>query len=437
MFIGHKDSGEELLVPSSSLTTHVAVLGSTGSGKSGLILNMTEELHKEGVPVILVDIKGDMVNIALQKEYVPVQCITPGGSHGEPINILADLQDPDKSSVVVSAILAMVGENPDPMNSRAHAYLSTIIEDVSTPSLYDLIIECQDPSVEYIGAMHVDDAFPKATRLALARKLNTLLVSPSFDAWQQGGKLDLDSIVDSKGITIYSVAHLVNKEEQNFAISFLANEVLQWTKRQAGSKEVRLIMGIDECIGLLPPYPANPPTKEPILRLLKQARAFGVGMVLGTQNPVDIDYKALSNCNTWFVGRMTANRDRSKVVAGMTAAGLADERTVNTWIPRLKPREFIVSTHDRLEVFKTRDSSCTLQGPMVQEEIVDLYDRGYLTFMQKVAPADVIVKEVKKERRFLEAPTVPEAFIGLTILGVFGYFLLQVLEVAANFLKGL
>ena len=352
-----------------ALTTHAAVFGSTGSGKTGLLVGMVEELYHAEVPVILVDIKGDMVNVALQEVKWQVRCLTPGATHGEAVNVLADLEDPDKASSVVAALLSMVGEDPDPISGSSHPYLSAVLDSLEERTLENLVQTCHKPNLHTLGGLSLDSAFPAKARLSLARKLNNLLVSNTFKAWRRGMDLDIDNLVTHKGITVYSVAHL-HEGEQAFAISFLLNEVLRWTKAQKGSDELRLVLAIDECVGLLPPAPANPSTKEPIMLLLKQARAFGVGLILATQNPVDIDYKAMSNCATWFVGRMTADKDRKRVIAGMVAAGVS----ADVDIAGLKPREFVMARHDAGNMFMSRNVDCELRGPMVPMEIVDLYD---------------------------------------------------------------
>lgn len=358
-----------------ALTTHAAVFGSTGSGKTGLLVGMVEELYHAEVPVILVDIKGDMVNVALQDVRKQVRCLTPGSTHGEAVNVLADLEDPDKATSVVSALLSMVGEDPDPISGNAHPYLSAVLDSLEERTLENLVANCHNPRIEKLGQMALDSAFPAKSRLSLARKLNNLLVSETFKAWRLGLDLDIDNLVTHKGITVYAVSHL-HEGEQAFAISFLLNEVLRWTKAQKGSDELRLVLAIDECVGLLPPAPANPSTKEPIMLLLKQARAFGVGLILATQNPVDIDYKAMSNCATWFVGRMSADRDRKRVLTGMVAAGVSADID----IAGLNPREFVMARHDVGEVFKSRNVGCDLRGPMVPREITDMYSTLHLSY---------------------------------------------------------
>lgn len=291
--------------------------------------------------------------------------------------------------------------------------------------------------------------------------------------------LEIDDLIKEKGITVYSVAHLLNSEEQSFAISFLLNEILRWTKSQKGSSTLRLALVVDECVGLLPPYPLNPPTKETLMIMLKQARAFGVGCILATQNPVDIDYKAMSNCNTWFVGRMTAERDRDRVVSGMVAAGkgLGGPLAMNKLIAGLKPRHFTIAGPDSGAVFKSRDVACELRGPMVPAEVEELYNDSYLTYgdyknaitaltarttvngsgqVQVVVveeenidvealieewlchPEDVrgaeIIEGVMKKNNL---PNVGEAAIGLGILVVVGWSVLQVFDVVVNSLQGM
>lgn len=487
MFLGHTHN-EELTLDHDLLTTHAAVFGSTGSGKTGLLLGMVEELYDAEVPVILVDIKGDMVNVALQNG-LNVRCLTPGGTHGEAVNVLADLHHTETAPTAISALLSMVGEDNDPLTSEAHAFLSAVLEAlVGTPTLEDLVWCCQNPVFNTIGALDLEDAFPRKARTNLARKLNTLLVSPSFQAWRLGLDLNIDDLIENKGIVIYSVAHLQNADEQAFAISFLLNEVLRWTKAQKGSDKLRLVLAIDECVGLLPPV-ANPATKEPIMLLLKQARAFGVGLILATQNPVDIDYKAMSNCATWFVGRMTADRDRKRVLAGMVSAGVS----ADVDIAGLKPREFVLARHAAGNVFTSRDVSCDLRGPMVPMEITELYDSfnlGYgcginflvaeearmdrkideegesftteeikeLSVEEVVEAVDQKIEEeyllddwtaeLPQDTRYANTiedfmnknnniPNIKEAAIGIGILAVSAWAFIEVFEVAAGFLKGM
>lgn len=469
MFLGHtkndhREGPKPLNLDHDVLTTHAAVFGSTGSGKTGLLIGMVEELQDSNVPVILIDIKGDMVNVALQKEGAAnVRCLTPGGTHGEAVNVLASLQDPTKATTVVSALLSMVGENPDPIQSTAHAYLCEILDWMEYVTLDALVYSCLNPGFTHLGALHLDDAFPSKARASLARKLNTLLVSPTFQAWRRGLDLNIDDLIESKGITIYSVAHLQSAEEQSFAVSFLLNELLRWTKSQSGSEELRLVLGIDECVGLLPPV-ANPPTKEPIMLLLKQARAFGVGLILATQNPVDLDYKAMSNCNTWLIGKLSTDRDRSKVMQGAVSAGAGDLTNLEYNLKSLQKREFVLSRSGVCLPFKTKDVGCELRGPLVPQEIEDLYTEGTLSYNNSEqidcawrarlgvdAPVEEVVEatEQKIEEEYLleesivnmskrsNLPNVCEAAIGLGILAVAAWAFMAVFDVAAVYFKEL
>lgn len=395
MFLGVKTDGTDLTLNTKTLATHVTVLGSTGSGKSGLILNIAEELQRADIPIILVDIKGDMVNLALQQEHSKVRCFTPGGRHGEYVNVLAKLKanNPEEG---VTALLSLIGEDPDPWSSSAHLFLCELLKDARRPSLRYLVRACADPEIEMVGELPLNTAFPTRSRNALARKLNVLYMSSFFSYWNAGEEIDIDELVRGKHATIYSVAHLLKEEDQRFAISYLLKSVLEWMGKQSGSDEVRLVIGVDECLGLLPPT-AKPPTKTPIMKLLKQGRAFGVGMVLGTQNPVDIDYKALSNCGMWCVGRMTAIRDRAKVSSAMSSMGGVAEQSISNAIAALEPRNFIAYTPTSLDVFRTRDTRSTLQGPMVSEEIITMYEEGYLTLPQKEYVSEYVMPEEEEE----------------------------------------
>jgi hypothetical protein len=455
-----------------TLTTHAAVFGSTGSGKTGLLLGMVEELHDANIPVILIDIKGDMVNVALQKTgTIKVRCLTPGGTHGEAVNVLAALKDETKASKVVSSLLSMIGENSDPIQSTAHAYLCEILDWMEIVSLEGLVYSCLNPGFTHLGALSLDDAFPTKARANLARKLNTLLVSPTFQAWRRGLDLNIDDLIESKGIVVYSVAHLQSADEQSFAISFLLNELLRWTKNQSGSEKLRLVVGIDECVGLLPPV-ANPPTKEPIMLLLKQARAFGVGLILATQNPVDIDYKAMSNCNTWLIGKLATDRDRSRVRAGAVSAGAGDQGDLEYNMQTLQKREFILSRNNVCVPFATKDVGCELRGPMVPTEIEDLYKEGTLTYDSDESAEcahrarlgvdtpeeDEVIEEAidqKIEEEFLleertenmsDRPSVIQVVreigvqrtvIGLALLSVAGWSVVQVFNVAVGYFSEL
>lgn len=426
--LGHNNVNELTTMDPDALTTHAAIFGTTGSGKTGLLLGMAEDLYGAGYPVILVDIKGDMSNIALTDNTSRiVRCLTPGADHGEPVNVFSDLRRPERAGKAISQLLSMIGEDPNPFTSTAHAFLLNVLREQPIPSLVSLIHGCDNPVQSELGALSLDSAISATKRKALARKLNTLFMSEEFAPWLEGIDLDVDKIVEHGDIVIYSVAHLA-QEHQEYAIAYLMNELVRWMKRQEGSGSLRLMVGIDECVGLFPPV-KNPMTKEPIMTILKQGRAFGLGMVLATQNPVDIDYKAMSNCNTWFLGRMTADRDRQRVITGLCSANSGDEEYYHEKVAALKKRQFVLSTDG--QTFTTRELDIDLRGPMTPMEIREAYDEGYLTYSHPVPRAiawsepplpprpSVSLDEEEKDDYFtLDAKeyTFKEKFVGAMIV---------------------
>lgn len=383
-------TGEPCLLPMNALMTHAAVLGMTGSGKSALLIGMTEELVQRKIPVIVVDIKGDMINLAHKSKIanqMAVRCLTPGAMHGESVDVFADLNDKDKVTTAATALLKMVGEDFDALKSNVHSYLCTILEKRHAKqlpcSIVKLIHAVQDPGFAHLGAMDLDFAFTKRSRTKLARSLNNLLVAPSFRQWREGVALSLDELLLPRPdgrvpVIVYSVAHLVNQDEQTFALQLLLDEVLPWMRRQGGSTKLRAALIIDECVGLMPPHPRNPPTKTPLLLLLKQARAFGLGVVMASQNPVDLDYKGMSNCATWMVGRLQMGKDKARIIANVCSSSPVSHSDMEVKIGRLQPRQFILAQALGSRIFETRDVGCALVGPQTPDEIGEMYANGEL-----------------------------------------------------------
>lgn len=393
------DIGDEQWLDPDELTHHAVIFGATGSGKTGLFLGMVEDVHSSGYPVILIDIKGDMCNIALTPFTTRVvRCLTPGANHGEPVNVFADLRRPEKASKAISQLLSMIDEDPNPFKSVAHSYLLSLLRSLESPSLVGLVRGCADPLQADLGALELDMAISATKRINLARKLNALLLSEEFEPWLHGIDLDIEDLVQRQHVTVYSVAHLP-EEQQRFAITFLLNRVVRWMKEQSGSEGLRLLVGIDECMGLLPPYPANPPTKHPIMTILKQGRAFGVGMLLATQNPVDVDYKAMGQCWTWLIGRMTAERDRKRVVSGMVSSSTThyDEEELHDLVANLERREFYLSHPDHSNTFRSRDVTFDLVGPMTPNEIMEAYEEGHIAYIN---PASTQLTVVENEEMY-------------------------------------
>jgi len=246
-----------------------------------------------------------------------------------------------------------------------------------------LIQQIQTPPVTKIGVMDVDSFYPSKERFALALSLNNLLAAPGFNAWLEGEALDIDRILhapDGKPrISIFSIAHL-NDAERMFFVSLLLNQILGWTRMQSGTTSLRAIVYMDEIFGFFPPV-ANPPSKMPLLTLLKQARAFGVGILLATQNPVDLDYKGLSNTGTWLIGRLQTERDKMRVLEGLEGAAAStgikfDRQSMEETLAGLGSRIFLMNDvhEDSPEIFETRWDMSYLRGPVTRNQIKLLMD---------------------------------------------------------------
>jgi hypothetical protein len=321
---------------------------------------------------------------------------TPGSQSGVPVNIVGSLQVPatDDAEVVgdeidgfVAGLLGLVGIESDPLSSKEHILLANLIQASWSQGvaldLPMLVGQIQQPPIRKLGVFELEQFYPSAERTKLAIKLNGLLASPSFAAWGMGPPLDIASMLftaDGKGrCAIVTTAHL-SDEERQFVTSLVLSKLVTWMRRQSGTTDLRALLYMDEVAGYLPPT-ANPPTKAPIMLLMKQARAFGVGVVLSTQNPVDVDYKAISNAGTWMVGRLQTERDKQRLLDGMSAAaGTVDVGAVGDTISGLAKREFVLrrAGKDQPEVFTTRWAMSYLRGPMTRDQIA-LAMRGMST----------------------------------------------------------
>jgi hypothetical protein len=243
--------------------------------------------------------------------------------------------------------------------------------------LADLLQDLNKPPIEKIGALGVDAFLPKTERKALAAALNTLLASPTFASWREGATLDVgDWLKPKKGKTpavIVSVAHL-DDDERALVLGVLLEEVLSWVRSLPGSSRLKALLVFDEVYGFLPPHPANPPTKRPIVALMKQARAFGVGVLVATQNPMDVDYRALGNAGVWCIGRLQTDADCARVLDGLASAGTNGHSTAELGkvVKNLAPRWFLMrDVHARLGtiLLQPRWAMSLLRGPMTRNEI--------------------------------------------------------------------
>jgi hypothetical protein len=347
------------------------------------------ELWKRG----LAEWGQDGARIARYRESANVAVFTPGSTAGIPVSVLRSFSAPppevrddaelmaERIGTSVTGLLGLIGVDADPVRSREHILLSTILgvawragEDLD---LGALIHRIQSPPVTRVGVLDLDTFYPASDRFAFAMRLNGLLAAPAFATWLEGEPLDLDRLLYTPQgrprIGVMSIAHLGDAERM-FFVSLLLNQVLGWMRRQSGTTSLRAILYMDEVAGYLPPV-ANPPSKAPLLTMLKQARAFGMGVVLATQNPVDLDYKGLSNTGTWFLGRLQTEQDKARVLDGLQGAlagGRAfDRHTMDRMLSGLGKRVFLLhNVHSPGPiVFETRWTLSYLRGPLTREQL--------------------------------------------------------------------
>lgn len=320
---------------------------------------------------------------------------SPGSTSGFPVNILSSFEAPtipweenaevlrEKISTTVTAILGLVGiSDLDPLRSREHILLSNLIENAwvkgKSLTLTDLILQVQNPPMDRLGAFPMDSFFPEKERFDLAILLNNFLASPSFQVWQQGQPLDIQQLLYTEDggprHSIFYIAHL-SENERMFFVTLLFAAVESWMRGQRGTGNLRALLYFDEIMGYLPPASSpnpNPPSKTVLLRMLKQARAFGVGLVIATQNPLDLDYKALSNAGTWMIGRLQTSHDKQRLMDGLTSAsGATDVETIDKLISGLGKRVFLLHSVYKSSpvLFGTRWVMNYLAGPMTRDQL--------------------------------------------------------------------
>jgi hypothetical protein len=325
------------------------------------------------------------------RESVDIRILTPGSTAGTPLNILGDLSAPDASwdteaetlreeiEGLVSGLLVLAGIEPDPLTSKEHILISNLVEhswragvdlDFAT-----LLTQIQTPPLRRLGVFEMETFYPAKDRLALAMRLNGLMASPSFAGWLEGEPLDIGALLRAPDgrprASIVYLPHLTETERQ-FVVTLLLSKTVTWMRRQAGTSDLRAMVYIDEVFGLAPPT-AEPPSKKPMLTLFKQARAHGVGMVAATQNPVDLDYKLMSNAGTWMVGRLQTERDKLRIVEALrSAAGDVDVGEWDARIGALGKRQFLLKSaaSAKPSLFTTRWAMSYLRGPVTRAELV-------------------------------------------------------------------
>jgi hypothetical protein len=333
------------------------------------------------------------------RETADFRIYTPGSNAGIPVSILKSFDAPNETirddnellaeriNTTVTSLLGLIGITADPLRSREHILISNILSQAwangKNLDIGGLIQQIQAPPMTKIGVMELDSFFPAQDRLELAMALNHLLASPTFASWMEGEPLDIQQLLHTSTgkprLSIFSIAHLGDAERM-FFVSLLLNQVLSWMRMQSGTTSLRAILYMDEIFGYFPPV-ANPPSKLPLLTLLKQGRAFGLGVVLATQNPVDLDYKGLANTGTWFIGRLQTERDKARVLEGLEgiAAGTGqafDKQGMEQVLAGLSNRIFLLNNvhDDAPEVFETRWAMSYLRGPLTRTQIKTLMD---------------------------------------------------------------
>ncbi len=434
---------ELLLVKNKNLTTHAAIIGMTGSGKTGLGIGLIEEAILDNIPSIIIDPKGDMGNLLLTfpklepQNFIPwvdenvasqkglskeqyaqkqaelwkngieswhqspqrierlknaqeITIYTPGSSSGVPLSVLSGFEAPSAEvmqesdtyaqllNATVSSLLALLGESKDMLNSKEAILLSNILnfywkKGISL-SLEELIGAITTPPFQKIGVLELKSFYPQNERLKLAFSLNNIIASPTFASWLEGEELNIAKLLydqDAKPRTaILNIAHLNDKERMFFVTLFL-NKYVAWMRTQRGSSSLKTLLYMDEIFGYFPAT-ANPPSKAPMLLLLKQARAFGIGVVLSTQNPIDLDYKGLSNIGSWFIGRLQTRQDIDRVIDGLIkAGGELSKKEIQELLSNMPKRTFLLkSAHrDDIELFATRWVLSYLKGPLNRDDI--------------------------------------------------------------------
>lgn len=394
----------------------------------------TADLWKNG----LAEWEEDGNRIQMFKDKVDIAVYTPGSTAGLPLTVMRSFCVPpekvlkdseamrERVSAATAGLLALLGIDADPLRSREHILISNLFDrawrEGRDLDMGRLIRDIQTPPFDKLGVLDLESFFPAKDRFALAMSLNNLLASPGFAAWMEGEPLDIDRLLTTPGgkprLSVLSIAHLSDAERM-FFVTILLNEVIAWMRSQSGTSSLRAILYMDEVFGYFPPT-ANPPSKTPMLTLLKQARAFGLGVMLATQNPVDLDYKGLSNCGTWFIGRLQTERDKARVLDGLEGASTAAGRTfdrakMEATISGLGKRVFLMNNvhDDAPTLFQTRWTLSYLRGPLTRDQIASLMEsrKSALPATSSAGSSAPVIAGITEGQRPVLPPTVLEQFV--------------------------
>jgi hypothetical protein len=444
MLVGTNDDGSDFTVKASDLLTHGVILGRTGSGKTGATVTTVENAVMSGASAIILDPKGDLTNLALvfpdlaaedfapwseegsdsekiaekaQKELghlapnvrvwkdaADVTIYAPGKTHGggKPINVLASFGAPtgtfndqslrDRASAVVSSVLSAVGHGADPLTDPANVFMTDVMvnswKNGKGFPMEEWATTLTDPPAEFqvIDGLPINDFFPKKDRLKIARAV--VGFRRQATKWLDGEALSIESYIgiNKPKVSVFTMRHL-NEGERKFFAAMLLSAIVDYMFRAPASNKLKLLVVLDEARGYLPPYPLNPPTKKPICTLLAQARAHGIGILIGTQNPNDLDYKALTNVGTWFLGKLR-ERDCARDLKRELSVRNVDRDILST-VPQ---QHFLVLKKDGTHsLAKIRWAYSYLRGPLSGQELLRLEDSVQTSFK----PVQTSVKPVK------------------------------------------
>ncbi len=381
--------------------------------------------------------------IARLRQSAEMTLFTPGSDAGVPVNVLHRFKNPgldwetygevlrERIEGLVTALLGLAGRETDPLQSAEHVFLSHLVEHVwragqslDLPTLIRLI---QDPPIRQIGVFDLESFITQKDRRALALALNNIFASPGFETWREGTPLEVGELLRTPDgrprASIFYLSHL-NDAQRAFFITLLLEAVRDWMAAQSGTSDLRVILYFDEVFGFFPPHPANPPTKEPLMALIKQGRAAGLGVILATQNPVDVDYKGLTNAGTWAIGTLRTERDKERVLEGLEGAAAAagagfDRKNMDRAIGGLKPRVFLLQDvrADAPLFFHTRWAMSYLRGPLTRAQIRSLVAEGQAAgpkaapspAPEAAAPAPIRAEELKGPPSLSDA--IPQVYL--------------------------
>jgi hypothetical protein len=460
--IGQAIDGIKFEISRASLTKHAIILGATGSGKTVLSKVIVEEAALQGIPTFAIDPKGDIGNLAfksasfdfgkwsgkeadalkidrakytarLQKTYsakaaefkvapdaasnfekVTVRIFTPKSSAGLAVGISPDLSAPKSFNQLLSTDIASAADLLDltsfnllrlagysESDRKQITFVSAVLENAwkngENLTVRDLIKNIESPAFNHVGSLPVSKVVSDKERKDLVTRINLLISDPKLRSWSSAESINFSELFSSPSINILDLRNIQSEQEKRLFVELVLQQLFQWLIKQGSAQTLRYLLYFDEIAGYCPPV-KEPPSKKLLLLLIKQARAFGLGMLLASQNAVDLDYKVISNANIRFIGRLGAQRDIQRVSVGLELDSGAEKE-----IASLRPGEFLCNTFDPKfrSVIKSRWTLTYHRGPLENSEIADLmapFKKGAPAAEQTTEPA---VEEPEKTAKFL------------------------------------